>query len=204
MNLTGTGLMEMGHCPVSADDGLPHSDGTLILLGPDEPDFWPLFTNSDEYADGGADPLDRWSRRTIDQLATDAGGVAYYPFGGAPFHPFFTWAQRTGRFWASPIGFLVHDVAGLFASFRGGIWLPEDRVAATANSPCEGCAAPCRTACPVDAFSQGYDVAACKDFLQSDPKRTCLSEGCQARRACPVGAERRLDAQAAFHMEAFI
>ena len=193
----------MGHCPASPDDALPHVDGTIVLLGPDEPDFWPVFTQSVEYNDGAADPLDRWSRRVIDKVAADHGGVAYYPFGGAPYRPFYTWALRTGRAWASPIGFLVHDVAGLFASFRGAIWLPDARSAVTATQPCVTCDAPCKSVCPVDAFSQGYDVAACKSYLNTDAGASCLTKGCQARRACPVGAGRRLDVQAAFHMEAF-
>ncbi len=203
LTLAGTGLMEMGHCPVLPDDMLPHEGGTIILIGPDEPAFWPIFTQSPEYQDGEADPLDRWSRRVVGRLAADCGGAAYYPFGGAPFLPFYTWALRTGRAWASPIGFLVHDIAGLFASYRGAIWVPEDRKPMQSSQPCVSCDAPCKTACPVDAFTDGYDVQACKSYLNTAQGASCLGHGCKARRACPVGADRRLDAQAAFHMEAF-
>ncbi|MEN9012188.1 MAG: ferredoxin, partial [Yoonia sp.] len=121
----------------------------------------------------------------------------------APFLPFYTWALRTGRAWASPIGFLVHDIAGLFASYRGAVWLPEKRETMSAVQPCLTCDARCRPACPVGAFNDGYDVAACKSHLNTERSVPCLTQGCQARRACPVGADRRLDAQAAFHMEAF-
>lgn len=195
--------MEMGHCAVTPDDGLTHDGGTLVLLGPDEPAFWATFTDSSEYQDGQSDPMDRWSQRVIDEIAKTAGGVAYYPFGGAPFLPFYTWALRTGRAWASPIGFLVHDIAGLFASYRGAVWLPEKRETMSAVQPCLTCDARCRPACPVGAFNHGYDVAACKSHLNTERSVPCLTQGCQARRACPVGADRRLDAQAAFHMEAF-
>ena len=50
-------------------DGVPEGVATLVLLGPLEPGFWPTFTASAEYADGRADPLDRWSARVIGTLA---------------------------------------------------------------------------------------------------------------------------------------
>lgn len=203
LNLAGTGLIEMGHCPIMPSDGLGPDHGTLVLLGPDEPAFWPMFTQTPEYNDGASDPMDRWSRRIIDAIAAWAAGAAYYPFGGEPFLPFYTWALRTGHAWASPIGFLVHDKAGLFASYRGAIWVPENWPVVPAIQPCLTCHAPCKTACPVDAFAQGYDVSACKSHLNTPQGASCLSDGCKARRACPVGVDLRLPAQAAFHMEAF-
>lgn len=193
----------MGHCPIVPSDGLNHENGTLVLLGPDEPAFWPMFIQTPEYNDGVPDPMDRWSRRTIDGIATHANGAAYYPFGGEPFLPFYTWALRTGHAWASPFGFLVHKNAGLFASYRGAVWVAKDHPLQAAIQPCLICDAPCKTACPVDAFAQGYDVAACKSHLNTSHGASCLSDGCKARRACPVGAGLRLPAQAAFHMEAF-
>ncbi len=191
----------MGHCPLEDSDGLPHDGGTLLLLGPDEPQFWPHFTQSAEYNDGLPDPMDRWSRRVIDALATASDGAAYYPFGGAPFHPFYTWALRSGRAWASPIGFLVHDVAGLFVSYRGVVWVSETYALTPHQQPCIKCAKPCISACPVDAFRGGYDVGACKTYISETT--ACVTTGCAARRACPVGADRRIPAQSAFHMEAF-
>ncbi|MFT5064401.1 MAG: epoxyqueuosine reductase [Reinekea sp.] len=203
LNLTGSGLIEMGHCPIVPSDGLSHESGTLVLLGPDEPAFWPMFIQTPEYNDNAPDPMDRWSRRTIDDIAALGNGAAYYPFGGEPFLPFYTWALRTGQAWASPIGFLVHKNAGLFASYRGAVWVAEDRPVQAAIQPCLTCDAPCKTACPVDAFAQGYDVVVCKSHLNTPQGASCLSDGCKARRACPVGAGLRLPAQAAFHMEAF-
>ena len=203
LNLAGTGLIEMGHCPVVPSDGLAHDHGTLVLLGPDEPTFWPMFNQTPEYNDDASDSLDRWSRRTIDAIAARAHGAAYYPFGGEPFLPFYTWALRTGQAWASPIGFLVHKNAGLFASYRGAVWISEDRPIQTATQPCVTCDAPCKAACPADAFAQGYDVAACKAHLNAPQGASCLLDGCMARRACPVGTDLRISAQAAFHMKAF-
>ena len=47
--------------------------GTLVLLGPDEPAFWPVFTTTPEYSDGAPDPLDRWSARVVGGLADRLG-----------------------------------------------------------------------------------------------------------------------------------
>lgn len=177
---------------------------SIVLVGPDEPCFWSVFTQSPEYKDGAPDPMDRWSRRVLSQIASDLDAEPLFPFGGPPYAPFFTWAINTGRFWASPIGFLVHDTAGLFASFRGALRLPNQSSAHISTKPCDSCAQPCATACPVDAFADGYDVAACKAHVQSDAGSDCRTAGCRARRACPVGQGNRRPAQSAFHMEAFL
>ena len=190
------GLQRLGDCPDGSD--------TITLIGPDESRFWPIFCDSPEYNDGERDPMDRWSRRIISGVAAELGAEALFPFGGPPYAPFFTWAKQTGRFWASPIDFLVHDEVGLFVSFRGAIrWQVAPRMG-TAPQPCLTCAKPCATACPVGAFNDGYDVAACKAYVTSPAGTDCRTRGCLARRACPVGQGTRLPAQAAFHMEAFL
>lgn len=191
------GLRRLGDCGDGAE--------TITLIGPDEPRFWPIFRDSPEYKAGGSDPLDHWSRRILSGIAKSCGGEPVFPFGGPPFAPFFTWAKQSGRCWSSPLGFLVHDEAGLFVSFRGAIrWQTTPRIG-TGPQPCLTCAGqPCATACPVGAFDDGYDVAACKAHVTSDAGRECRTGGCLARRACPVGQGDRLPAQSAFHMEAFL
>lgn len=181
-------------------------DGTdvITLIGPDEPRFWPHFVQSDEYADGQPNPLDRWSARVITPIAQVIGGTAIFPSDGPPYPPFYRWALATGRIWASPVGMLVHEDAGLFVSFRAAIRQTGQATAVVAQSPCETCPdQPCTTACPVDALKNGYDVDACKAWLDRPDGAACTTMGCAARRACPVGQGRRLPEQAAFHMEAF-
>ncbi|SFR96934.1 ferredoxin [Yoonia litorea] len=183
---------------------LSEDQNTITLLGPDEPAFWAIFTQSTEYQDGAPDPMDRWSLRVIGDLAETLGAEPLFPFGGPPYAPFYSWAVASGRFWPSPIGFLVHDDAGLFASFRGALRWNQPVSAGETTQPCQQCHAPCKTACPVDAFADGYDVDACKAYVRSSEGRDCRINGCLARRACPVGAGKRLAAQSAFHMEAFL
>ena len=201
----GSGLYVAGVAPVGPGDGLAPDIRSVVLLGPDEPGFWPLFTATPEYLDGAPDALDRWSRRVVGRLACDIGAKAYFPFGGPPYRPFLGWALRSGRCWSSPVGILVHDTAGLFVSFRGAIGLTEALPRADGPAPCESCAdQPCRAACPAEALVPGgYDVPACKAWLETDAGRTCATGGCLVRRACPVGAGRRQAEQSAYHMAAF-
>lgn len=203
-SLAEGGLQLLGTCAITAEDALDCT-GILHLIGPNEPNFWPIFTQSTEYADGAPDPLDRWSRRVLGDIATASGGKPVFPFGKPPYLPFYTWALRSGRFWASPIGFLVHDTAGLFVSLRGAIVLPGRVRASSGKNPCDSCPdQPCRSACPVEAFRKGYDVAACKEHIASTAGADCMSDGCRARRICPIGQGNRLPDQAAFHMQAFL
>ncbi len=199
------GLMIAGIAPVLPADGLAAGLRTLVLLAPDEPGFWTRFRAAPEYDDGRADPLDRWSRRVIGDIAGACGGTAIFPFDGPPYFPFYNWAIRSGRAFASPVTLLVHDVAGLFISFRGAIALTEPVSQPPAANPCGSCAAqPCRAACPAAALTpSGYDVARCHDWLDTAPGRSCMAGGCLTRRACPVGAERRGEEQSAYHMQRF-
>lgn len=190
-------------------DAAPAGSGTLVLLGPDEPRFWPPFTRSPEYLDGAPDPLDRWSKRVAGELAAAFGGEAVFPYDGPPYAPFLHWAARGGQAWVSPVGLLVDAQAGLWISYRAALALPALLDLPPAPEPvCDTCAdRPCAGACPVGALAPGggYDVAACKAHLATPEGADCRQEGCRVRRACPVSARfGREPAQSAFHMRAFL
>ena len=180
--------------------------GTLVLLGPQEPGFWPHLTASPEWQDKGADPIDRWSTRVISKLAEAFSGSAHFPFG-TPVRPFMSWAIRSGRAWSSPVHLLVHDTAGLLVSYRGAVLLPDlHTLPEPAQSPCLGCAdRPCVSACPAHALTpKDYDLAACHTYLDSSDGQTCMENGCSVRRSCPISVTYgRMEAQSAFHMERF-
>ncbi len=203
----GQALFVSGAFHPGPDDGLPDGIRTLVLLSPDEPGFWAHLTAMPEWQDGAPDPLDRWSARVMGEIAARTGGSAFLPFGGPPYHPFIAWAKRSGAAFASPVSLLVHDRMGLFASYRGAIGLAErlDLPPPPAN-PCDSCAdKPCLSACPAAALTgAGYDLAACHDYLDTQPGKLCLSGGCQVRSACPVSRKYgRLPEQSAYHMRLF-
>lgn len=200
-------LIILGGFHPTPSDNVPEGCQTLLMLGPDEPRFWPAFTTSPEWQDGAADPMDRWSARVIGDWAAHLGAVPLFPFGGPPFQPFYSWALRTGRIHASPVNFLVHDAAGLFVSFRGALALPTriDLPAAPPN-PCATCPdRPCETACLSGALTpEGYDVPRCKEFLGTEEGGQNLATGCAVRRSCPVSQNHgRMPAQSAYHMRQF-
>ena len=183
---------------------------TIVLIGFVGREGWSAFAASPEARDGLADRLDRGSRRVIDGLAHEFGGIALYPFAGPPYWPFQQWALRCDAVHASPLGLLIHDDYGLWHSYRGALALPIEIAPASPRRrahPCESCEArPCLSACPVGAFAPAaYDVEACVAHLKRAAGEPCMSGGCLARRACPVGAEHAHGAeQARFTMRAFL
>ncbi len=197
-------LEVLGGFACAAEPTLPPGTRTVLLLGPREPGFWAAVQASEEW--GGPDPVDRWSRRVVGTLACDLGAKALFPFGGPPYQPFHAWALRTGRLWDSPVRLLVHETQGLLVSFRGALALKAGLDLPPApQRPCDSCAKPCLTACPVGALSgAGYDVTRCHGFLDSPEGQDCMTCGCLVRRACPVSlGYARMPEQSAYHMRQF-
>lgn len=195
------GLIYMG--------ALREGSDTIVLIGAG-PDMWPAFCASPEYHDRQRDPLDRWSKRLLTQVAKNYEAICEFPSDGPPFAPFIAWATATGRFWQSPTGMLVHDQAGLMISIRGALRIPSriDIPFSTSQNPCLTCATkPCETACPVGALSgtTAYDVPVCMVYLRSSEGADCMENGCLVRRVCPVSQNfGRAPQQSGFHMRAFI
>ena len=199
-------LAVLGGFYPTEEDGTPPGTETLLLLGPAEPGFWAHMTVQPEWLDDAPDPVDRWSRRVIGTIACDLGAKAVFPFGGPPYHPFYRWALRTGRTWDSPARLLVHADQGMMVSFRGALALKERvDIPSPALRPCDSCAQPCLTACPVGALTAAaYDVPACRAHISTPEGADCLTGGCLVRRACPVSqGYARLPEQSAYHMRRF-
>lgn len=186
----------------------PPTAKTVLLLGYGGGDLWASFTDGPEYTDGEPHALDRWSIRVIGAIAAEVGGEALFPFGGPPYQPFIRWMYASEPLHPSRLGMAIHAERGLWSGWRGALALPISlELPPVKNSapPCDGCPMPCRTACPVGAFSDdGYDSAACRAHLNSGDGDACRNGGCLARRACPVGGDyAQSGEQAAFHLEAF-
>jgi hypothetical protein len=210
------GLLLLGAMRVSDEDRVPDIAESrparqLLLIGNGGSSYWPAFSRASEFRDGLADPIDRWSKRVGENLATELGGRAVFPFDGPPFLPFLSWARKTGQVLPSPVSMFVHAKFGLWHAYRFALAFSElqDILPAEAEfkSPCLSCKdQPCLKACPVNAFSvNSYRVDQCMDYLVSDTGTACRKLGCEARRACPLGREfTYLPAHAKFHMDAFV
>ncbi|MEK9673233.1 MAG: ferredoxin [Rhodospirillaceae bacterium] len=193
-----TGLTRRGGFHADPGEGAsaapiaPDGCRTLILIGDIGGDFWPRFRaeRRDE-----PDPLDAWTRRVLGPVASDLGAKVFYPFDGPPHWPFQQWATRAEGLRCAPIGPLMHPAAGPWHSYRGALGFADKidlpPVAQTAHA-CDGCSEkPCLSGCPVNAFSAAsFALDACVGHLKSPEGAPCLTGGCLARRACPVGADR--------------
>jgi ferredoxin len=203
--LAGHGLiLRGGFNPERQEGGLLQDAATVLLVGNAGGAMWEAFS---PHIDGERNPLDRWTKHVIDPIAEKFGARAIYPFGpDAP--PFQRWALRAETVYPSPLGILIHPEYGLWHAWRAALLFVERLELprrSTAPSPCDVCAdRPCLSACPVAAFSgTEYDVGACATHLASS-EQTCLSFGCHARNACPVGEEWRYpEVQIRFHIAAF-
>ncbi len=202
------GLIPRGGFRPEANDGVPGDPACLILIGNAGQPLWPVF---DAQRTDGPDPMNRWTRVVLDELARELDAKALYPFDGPPWFPFQRWAQRAEAVYPSPVGMLIHPDHGLWHAYRGAFAFGHEIAGIPERdarpSPCESCAdKPCLTTCPVAAFDgTRYDVAACAGHLRRAEGADCLDLGCRARRACPVGRDAiYAPAQARFHMEAFL
>jgi hypothetical protein len=200
-------LVRGGFHPVPAD-GVPGNPGTLVMIGNAGPAMWRAFRAACPEPIP-LNPLDAWTREVLTGIARHLGAIPLFPFDGPPYLPFQRWAMRGDAVFPSPIGPLIHPVYGLWHAYRAALLFAERLplpAPAPAVSPCDGCAEkPCLSTCPVSALSPGaYDVPACVTFLDDSAGAGCLSFGCAARRACPVGRESLYaPAQAGFHMAHF-
>ena len=203
--LAAHGLLCLGAFAPAPEDNAPAGTRTMVLVGNAGPDMWHAF---DRERRDEPDPLDSWTRRTIDPIAEAFGARALYPFAGPPYPPIQRWAARAGQAFPSPLGLMIHATYGLWHAYRAALAFATEIAvpAAAAASPCATCAdKPCLSACPVGAFTAtGYDSGACRTHLAAPDGADCMETGCRARRACPAGQDYRYaPEQALFHMTRF-
>lgn len=197
-------FVPLGWFAPRTEDRVPSGTQFVILIGNAGPEMFRRFMR--ERTPG--DSMDEWTRATIDPLAKDLDAKAVYPFDTPPL-PFLTWARTANAGHISPLGLNIHPSYGLWHAYRAALLFPVafdlPRHFGGAH-PCESCAEkPCLSACPVSAFDgSSYDVAACGRHVLSGAGETCMTSGCLARRACPVGRDYLYQPpQIQFHMRAF-
>ena len=189
-----------------ASDGVPDEARFVVLIGNAGPDMLRRFARECEPE---TDELDDWTRDAVNMLARDLSATAIFPFE-QPYPPMLTWARKAGAGHVSPLGLNIHPTYGLWHAYRAALLFPvaiDLPVQVSGAHPCESCVGkPCLSACPVGAFTPGnYDTAACARHLSSEAGATCMSGGCLARHACPVGQGFAYStAQAQFHMRKFL
>ena len=222
--LASYGLRVLGGLRPSASDALPllpeSRDAAVIwMVGQVGSECWDAFSSSPFFVDGQSDPMDRWSKSIGNALAVQWGGLALYQSDGPPYFPFQQWAKRVTPVRVSPLMLQIHPEYGLWHAYRFALLLPAlhalddpavSQRAQRADADADVCLAcdgqPCLSACPVDAFAGAtLEVAACATYLHGPAATDCTQAGCQARRACPVGAAfRYVPEHAEFHMAAFV
>jgi epoxyqueuosine reductase QueG len=199
------GFAALGWFEPSPEDHVPFDARFVILIGNAGPDMFRRFSSE---RDPDLHKMDDWTRTVIDPLANDLEAKAVYPFDNPP-HPFLTWAKRGGAGHASPLGLNIHPIYGLWHAYRAALFFPFafDLPKHDAGShPCESCSdRPCLDACPVSAFDgKYYDVIACGQHIATSLGIDCMTSGCKARLACPVGQGFTYpQKQIHFHMRAF-
>ncbi|MBC2773407.1 ferredoxin [Rhizobium sp. AQ_MP] len=211
------GLSLRGLVRFGPEDAAPMLDDgaraeAVLLIGAAGGAMWPHFERwrMSQADRGGADPLDRWSKIVIDEIGNRIGAEPCYP-SDPPYQPFQRWAMQAEGLEPSPLGILIHPRLGLWHSYRGALMFRalDGAVETPVRSevhPCDTCRdKPCLSTCPVGAVSpDGFDVAGCRRHLVTPQGQGgCMTSGCLARNACPVGdAFRYPEAQLKFHMEA--
>ena len=200
------GFTPLGWFAPTPEDRVPDGARFVILIGNAGPDMFRRFARE---RDPGHDAMDDWTREVVEDLARDLDARALYPFDMNPPWPFLSWARRGGAGHVSPLGLNIHPTFGLWHAYRAALLFPVEfdiPVQRPAPHPCDSCAAkPCLTTCPVGAFDgTSYDVPACARHIASPAGEACMTRGCLARHACPVGQGfAYAPAQAEFHMRAF-
>lgn len=201
------GFTPLGWFAPEGEDRAPEGARFVILIGNAGPDMFRRFASE---RDPSRHAMDDWTREVVRDLAQQLGATAAYPFDMDPPWPFLTWARRAGAGHVSPLGLNIHPDYGLWHAYRAALLFPvafDIPPQRAGTHPCESCAAkPCLSACPAGAFDgKGYDVSACVAHLRTGAGEACMSGGCLARHACPVGQGfAYAPAQAEFHMRAFL
>jgi hypothetical protein len=199
------GFTALGWFVPSFDDGVSPQTQMIILIGNAGPDMFRRFARA---RNPQTSALDDWTRDVVNPLAADLGAEAAYPFDKPP-RPFLTWARKAGAGHTSPLGLNIHHTYGLWHAYRAALLFPVafDLPKSSAGAhPCASCPdKPCLSACPVDAFDgTRYDVKSCSKHILAKAGSDCISDGCKARLACPVGVPYQYaPMQMQFHMKAF-
>jgi hypothetical protein len=207
------------------DDLLTGGRGALVIAS-GGPRFFDQFDrggpDAPERRDGGRDPLDRYTRRVMAEIAqaslapTERYALAFpfvsesagtSPAGAEPPRviPFQRLGRAAGLGGSGPLGLQIHPTYGPWWAYRA-LLIVDREIPATAppGDGCAGCDAPCVSACPAGAVRRtGFDIPACRGRRLATVADNPCRLSCAARIACIRGPEHRYrDVELAFHMAA--
>lgn len=185
--------------PARRTDALLPGARSILVFGNAGSGLWNAFLADLERDPRGLTdhlhPLDAYVRRAVGAADPLLGAIRrrwFWATADADLHiDFRMLAAMAGLGAQSRLGLLIRADLGTWIGLRAACFLDAEltpSAPATVN-PCDGCPAPCVTACPAGAFPDGkWSVDLCSRFHREDPtcERTCAS-----RLACPVGADRR-------------
>lgn len=172
---------------------------TVVVVGSGGPQLWRSFRAAAE-ADprlitGHKDPLDRFVRDQVRAIDPHPDASRRWAFGDnseTPSLPSQPLALAAGFGWRSRLWLIIHPVWGPWLGLRAACFTTEALPLTGPQrgaSPCEGCPAPCVSACPGSAMAGGnMDWRRCT--VHRATSEDCLDR-CHSRSACPVGAEHR-------------
>jgi len=182
----------------------------VVVLGCGGGAFASAFRRSPEVA-RSSDPVDSFALRVVERAvaalrSSGSGCRALFAFqvrGGA-YADFVALGRASGMGAPSRLGLLLHPRFGPWLALRA--LLVTDRPLAPTRGarvfdPCPSCSAPCASACHGAAVAPlRFEVDRCWRTRREDPE--CRLR-CDARRACPIGAEHAPDREMeAHHMRA--
>ncbi len=179
----------------------PGARGALVV-GNAGRELWERFVASPERALEN-DPLDAYTRRVLARsaaLCRPAASVGFYADRrDGVYLPLVALARRAGFGAPGRVGVLIHPVSGPWIGIRAVLLVAEsfEPREPAAWSPCDGCAAPCASACHGGLVGAGgIDAQACYRIRLTLPE---CALACDARRACVVGREHAYSAEQTAH-----
>jgi hypothetical protein len=140
-------------------------------------------------------PVDAYARRHVSAAAEALGEPAspwFYAAADATVHLDFRELARMAGFGSvGRLGLIMHPEYGPWLGLRAATFVQAEYSPTPVAGPhaCDGCAAPCLSACPGGAFVSGeWAVDKCSTFKQNS---TVCASTCHSRSACPAGAAHR-------------
>jgi epoxyqueuosine reductase QueG len=157
------------------------------------------------YRISGETGCDAFLVRVVEDAARREGRAraGYYFEERGGFADFVELARVAGIGSPSRLGLLLHREYGPWLAIRAVLLVArglDPTRPDPAWDPCDGCPAPCASACLGDALvKRGFDLDRCTATTR---REAACRVGCAARRACVVGTGHRYDADAEAHHRA--